>query len=408
MIEITAQPYVPGWARGVVGRDPQQTGSILVTDRVPLPPDARPAGVVVVDGAPFSHPMLSLLARGIPTVIVTAGQAQQLPMGETIALDGAHGTLGDVTAGPPPAAPQMPDRVETADGIPLEFCASVRNAAGAARAREQGAAAIGLVRSEFLAPPDGRMPDRAFYERELARLAEAAAPLPVTVRLIDVAADKQPAWFTAPAVPGRQGVRLYGSEPLHTVLEAELAALAALSDRYALRVLVPYVTRPDEARVWRERIHERLSVPVGAMAETPAAALDITALLAVADFVALGMNDLMQGLFGADRDDPEARRYLDPYAPVLYRFLAEVARLARERVGQVLLCGLFSQLPGVLPVLVGLGFRRFSVDPVFLPWLAASARATRSLKAAVLAAEICHARDSEAARRRLGVGPAPA
>jgi len=408
MIEIAAQPYVPGWACGVVSRDPRQPGAILVTDRVPLPPDAHPAGVVVVDGAPFSHPMLSLLAHGVPVVIVTAGQAQQLANGETIALDGAHGRLCSGAAGPPPAEPRMPERVETADGIPLEFCASVRDATGALRARVRGAAAIGLVRSEFLAPADGRMPDRAFYENEFARLAEAAAPLPVTVRLVDVAADKHPPWLAVPAAPGRQGVRLYDREPLQTVLEAQLAALAALSGRYALRLLLPYVTRPDEARVWRERIRQRMAVPVGAMAETPAAALDVAALLTAADFVALGLNDLMQCLFGADRDDPAARRYLDPYAPVLHRFLAETARLAQKQVGQVLICGLLAQLPGVLPVLIGLGFRRFSVDPVFLPWLAQSARATRSLKAATLAAEVCHARDSDGVRRRLGIGPAPA
>jgi len=403
MIAITGEPYVPGHARGLLSRDPGQSGAILVMDRPPLPPTAQPAGVVVVDGAPFSHPMLSLLARGIPTVMVTAEQEKDLPIGEAVALDGLQGTLGDAGSAPPVAEPPVPERVETADGIPVELTASVRGASDAARARERGAAAVGLVRSEFLVPVDGSMPDRAFYEHAFADLAKAAAPLPVTMRLIDVAADKHPAWLPQTPGDGQQGVRLYHSEPLHSVLEAQIAALEALAGRYSLRVLIPYVTRTDEARDWCTYLRKRLSLAVGVMAETPAAALAIRELLNVADFVALGMNDLMQCLFGAERDDPHARRYLDPHAPVLYRFLAEVAGLAGERCAQVLVCGLLAQLPGVLPVLIGLGFRRFSVDPVNVPWLADRVRITRSLAAATLAARICHAPDSVAARRLMTV-----
>jgi len=407
MIAISGEPYVPGLARGRLSRDPQQAGAILVIDQPPLPPAAHPAGVVVVDGAPFSHPMLSLLARGIPTVMVTAEQEQELPMGQTIALDGTRGTLGDPGSATAVPEPRMPEQVETADGIPVELAASVRSAADAARARERGAMAIGLVRSEFLVPADGSMPDREFYERAFGDLAKASAPLTVTVRLIDVAADKHPPWLSRVALDGQQGVRLYRSEPLQTVLEAQLAALSKLADRYSLRVLIPYITRTDEARDWCAHLRQRVSLPVGLMAETPAAALAVRELLAIADFVALGMNDLMQCLFGAERDDPEARRFLDPYAPVLYRFLSEIAGLAGERIAQVQVCGLLAQLPGVLPVLVGLGFRKFSVDPVFLPWLAERLRTTRSLAAATLAARICHAPDSVAARRLMTVSGHP-
>jgi len=402
-MRITGQPYVPGQAHGILSRDPRQRGAILVTDRPRLPTESHPAGVVVVNGAPFSHPMLALLARGIPTVIVSTEQEKQLHFGESIALDGVRGTLAEGVTERPVPEPAIMEHVQTADGIAVELCASVRDAADAARARERGAASVGLVRSEFLVPENGRVPDRAYYEQAFDQLAAAAAPLPVTVRLIDIAADKQPAWLQAPALSG-QGVRLYAREPLHSVLEAQLAALSVLAARYPWRVLIPYVTQAEEARAWRARIREQLSVPVGAMAETPAAALDVAGLLEVADFVALGLNDLMQCLFGADRDDPDARRYLDPYAPVLYRFLAEVARNAGERVGEVMLCGLLPQLPGVLPVLIGLGFRRFSVDPVFLPWMAERAGRTRSLLAAMQAAKICHAHDPDAVRALLGLG----
>jgi phosphoenolpyruvate-protein kinase (PTS system EI component) len=409
--QIDAQPYVPGQVRGVLSRDPRQAGAILVLDSPQLPACAHPAGIAVVDGAPFSHPMLALLARGIPTVIVTLAQAARLPWGEVMVLDGARGTLASDGSVPRAEPSPVRGRVTTADGAEVTLRASVRDAAGVAWARERGAESIGLVRSEFLVPEtDSAPPDRAFYHRALASLLDAAAPLAVTIRLLDIAADKHPPWLTAHdaygGLLGLQGMRLFETEPVRSVVDAEIAVLAELAGQNRLRVLLPYVTHPGEARDWCQRLRVRLTLPIGVMAENPAAALAIDTLLETADFVALGTNDLMQCLFGADRDLPTVRDYLDPYAPILYRFLAEVAQAAGTRVAQVQVCGLLAQLPGVLPVLLGLGYRCFSVDPVFLPWLAETVRNTRSVKSALLAAEVCHAGDSFNVRKLVRVDAA--
>lgn len=413
MVDITAFPYVPGQACGTVSRRPQQPGAILVLDNPVLPDDAHPAGIAVVEAAPFSHSMLALLARGIPTVLVTAGQAARLTEGCRVELDGASGRVRDAASNETfapvePAAPAAGGSVLTRDGVAVNLRASVRDAAGAAQARRRGAESIGLVRSEFLLPPDDAIPDRGFYEKEFTAIAETAAPLAVTVRLLDIAADKHPAWLppgtSTARLLGLQGVRLYEREPVRSVLEAQLDALATLAPKWPLRVLLPYVTFVAEARQWREHFALRASLPFGVMAETPAAALDVGALLKQADFVALGTNDLMQCLFGADRDQPDVRGYLDPYAPVLYRFLADVAQAAGADLARVQVCGLMSQLPGVLPLLIGLGYRSFSVDPVYLPWLAETVRTTRSLVAAVLAARVCHASDSMMVQELLGLG----
>ena len=415
MMDIAALPYVPGQARGVVSRNPQQPGAILVLESPTLPAGARPAGIAVVEAAPFSHPMLALLARGIPTVIITAEQAVQLPDERHVVLDGTSGRVRDDRPDAPvesaaPAAPAAGKPVMTRDGMAVVLRASVRDAAGAAQARQRGAEAIGLVRSEFLLPPDGATPDRAFYVNTVAAIARAASPLAVTVRLLDIAADKLPAWLPRDRQAGRllglQGVRLFTREPVLGVVDAQLEALAALAPRWPLRLLLPYVTSAAEARYWRDVIFPRVPLPFGVMAETPAAAIEIRALLAVADFVALGTNDLMQCLFGADRDQPAVRDYLDPYAPVLYRLLAAVAQAAGADLARVQVCGLLSQLPGVLPVLLGLGYRTFSVDPVFLPWLAETVRTTHTLKAALLAAKVCHASERASVRELLGVGAA--
>jgi phosphoenolpyruvate-protein kinase (PTS system EI component) len=370
----------------------------------------HPAGVVAIDAPLLGHSMLRLLARGIPTVAISEAQAAQLPDGTSVSLDGATGRIGtssEALAAPPPR-PTAARPVTSADGALVELRASVRDTQGAAAAVANGAAAIGLVRSEQLTPADGATPDAVFYTQALGALCEAARPLAVTVRLLDIAPDKLPAWFAVavPAVPfGMQGARVYAWPAVRAVVDAQIEALAQLARHCDLRVLVPYVTDLAEFELWRERLRQRLpaTVPIGAMVETPAAALAIGEWLAVAEFVALGCNDLMQCLFGADRDAAPLRRYLDPYAPVLHRFLRGIAAAAGVDIARVQVCGLLPQLKGVLPVLLGLGFRNFSVDPVTVPYLAQAVAVTRVSEAAALADAACAAQRSSEISTMLGV-----
>ena len=265
---------------------------------------------------------------------------------------------------------------------------------------EFGAEAIGLLRSEFLVPEDGRLPDAAFYRSAFRKLCETAAGLPLTIRLFDVAVSKRPSWLPlAPVdagVLGRQGVRLYADEPVHGIYLAQLQAIAALAPEFEVRVLLPYVADLAELQYWRDDIKQQLAYPVavGAMAETPAAALQLREWLEVVEFVAIGCNDLMQCLFGADRDQPELHRYLDPYAPALYRFLRQVADAVQDRLDAVQLCGVLPQLPGILPLLLGLGYRAFSVEATLLPYLWSTIAGTHAGDARMLAERVCRARSS--------------
>jgi phosphoenolpyruvate-protein kinase (PTS system EI component) len=174
-----------------------------------------------------------------------------------------------------------------------------------------------------------------------------------------------------------------------------LRALGPLSRRFAVDLLVPNVDTVgqfERLQAWITRTLANPDVRVGAMLETTGAALAVDGFLAATDLVGIGLNDLMQSVFGADRDLPDVQARLDPYSPALYRLLRAVAALAGSRVDRVQLCGILPQLPGVMPVLLGLGYRRFSVDVVHAPYLArAVARRTaaqdRRLAEAVCAAE---------------------
>ena len=404
--------WVPGVAQGMVSRRPAR-GVILLADQEGLRAlSVWPAGCILYQAAPFSHATIGLLARGVPTVIVEEEQARTLVEGQVVTVDGGSGRVlpGDapeaaVSAAPPPA----PRPLLTKDGCEVGLLASVRDATGARLALERGAAAVGLVRSEFLVPPGGDAPDTHFYTEAFEEVCRCASPLAVTFRLLDLASDKHPAW--AAALPagttlGLQGVRLYDHALVRPVLGAQLAALARLCGRFGLRVLIPYVTTVEELVRWRAHVAEGLpacEVPIGAMVETPGTAMMIDELAQAADLVAIGTNDLMQCLFGADRDEPHIAHYLDPYSPAVFRFLRATAERAGPAVARVQLCGLLSQLPGVLPVLIGLGYRVFSVDVAHIPYLARTVSALSCAECIATAEAVCTAHSPREVAEILGI-----
>ena len=407
MISITGMPYFPGVARGHLHRglvgDVSQCIAMIEEGAFQVP-EQLPAGLIVVDSAPFSHRMIGLLGLGVPTVLVTAEQSALLDTAEEIVIDGSSGLVtNDLqhAAVKERAGRESTGSRQMADGEPIHLLASVRHTQAASQALAVGAESIGLVRSEFLQPDDGSLPDKAYYLEAFRAIAESASGLTVSVRLLDVAVDKLPAWLPpdpgAGQALGLQGTRLYSTEPVAKVVNAQLAALSELAGQYSLRVIVPFIVRLEEYEFWLARVRERLpdKLPVGVMAETPASVLDIDLLLNNADFVAIGCNDLMQSVFAADRDIAELRHYLDPYAPVLFRLFRQIAGRAGLKLAQVQLCGLLPQMQGVLPVLLGLGYRSFSVDAPFIPHLSSVASSLNRAECQDLACRVCEARTTQ-------------
>jgi phosphoenolpyruvate-protein kinase (PTS system EI component) len=140
------------------------------------------------------------------------------------------------------------------------------------------------------------------------------------------------------------------------------------------------------------------------MLETVGAALLVDRFLAESALVAIGLNDLMQSLYGADRDIPQVSDELDPYAPGVYRFLAHVARVAGSHLGRVQLCGILPQLPGVLPILLGLGYRTFSVDLAHAPYLAQIASTRTCTQDRALAEAVTAADSAREVKGLMGLG----
>lgn len=414
-LSIYGMPYFPGVARGVLCRGVEActANSIVLLSPSEIQSfKVLPAGFILVEGAPFSHSTIALFGYGIPTVIISQQHAVDLREGTSLLLDGSTGQITDDTETEATQVHDLPQlqagqSVFTATGESVRLCASVRSVKAAQRATEIGAESIGLVRSEFLLSDDNRIPDFEFYQHSFHSLCKAASPLSVTIRLLDIAADKTPGWMPVSDLPagalGMQGVRLYGIEPVRSVIEAQLSAINSIANQFNIRILIPYLVRYEELSYWRDRVSERLSrtLAIGAMAETPASVLDIHNWFDRADFVAIGCNDLMQCLFAADRDKSELRHYLDPYAPALYRLFKQVADGVGENLEKVQLCGVLPQLQGVLPVLLGLGYRIFSVDAHFIPYLAKAVNSTKLADAERLAADVCDATESSEVLEKL-------
>jgi phosphoenolpyruvate-protein kinase (PTS system EI component) len=396
-------------ASGELQRGTSNPGVIaLVNMMEALEPISPPAAFIIAGGTPLSHAMIELVSKGIPTVVIDAGQVGLLTPGTRVSVDGATGLIaingGDVSLTqriPPP--PPAGDPIHLIDRTTIWLMASVRNSDQAHQALISGASGIGLVRSEFLASDTPELPSVARLTRELENLCIAAGHLTVTIRLIDIAADKPPRWLPQAQhilhPLGMQGSRLYPYEPIQSVVRNQLAVLAKLSKSYPIEVLIPFIGRRDELLCWIEFVRRVLpkSVPIGAMAETPAAVLDLASWGDLVDFFSIGTNDLIQYYFGADRDEPTLSNMLDPYSPALYRLLRQVADAAAEYREGIRLCGVLPRLTGVLPVLVGLGFRHFSVDPIWIPYLAQTLYAISLTDAEALARRVCACSDSKEA-----------
>jgi phosphoenolpyruvate-protein kinase (PTS system EI component) len=409
---------VPGRVAGTIETDPARArpDSILLIRQEHLAMvSAPPAALVLAEAAPFSHPLIRWLGCDTPVALIGIEEADRWGPGQAAILDCARGELRkrdvgeDVPVWESPRAPQGDRPVMTADGTAIRLEASVADAPAAHRAARRGASGIGLVRSEYLHPADGSRPTADFYRRAFADLLTAAEPLGLAIRLLDLAQDKWPPWLTG-GLPGEAQLGLHGSqlfdEPaVAEAVAAQVAALADLPRSRRLRLIWPSGRSLDDFRRWRDQARAALGAgfPIGAMVETPMEALALDRWASEADFVGLGCNDLLQHLCGADRDDPRQRRLLDPYRPELFRFLRYAADRAGPALDKVHLCGLLSQVEGVLPMLIGLGFRNFSGEAALIPLLARVVAEISGAGCAALVAGVCAARGSAEVRESLGV-----
>jgi phosphoenolpyruvate-protein kinase (PTS system EI component) len=262
----------------------------------------------------------------------------------------------------------------TKDDVMISVLANVACSDDTERAMLNGAEGVGLYRMErtYL----GRVvpPNTDELLTEMRQTLEAAKGRTVCVRLLDLGTDKPLPFmnFLAETNPslGRRGIRLLREYP--ELLRANLRAVLELSKEFDVRVLVPMVTLPDDVAVVRENLTQLASelqistLPkLGAMIETPAAALSAQEITKHADFLSFGTNDLTQYAFAADRENAAVERYFNDTADIIFRLL----RLTHDDVPDAPLsvCGELAGRAEHIPQLLQCGIRTLSVAPPLIP-----------------------------------------
>jgi phosphotransferase system enzyme I (PtsI) len=270
----------------------------------------------------------------------------------------------------------------TLDGERIELLANIEMPADAAAAMEVGAAGVGLFRSEFLfMNRGGELPGEDEQFEAYRSAVEAMKGLPVTIRTVDIGADKPLDRMSAnelrhehalnPAL-GLRAIRWSLSEP--GMFRQQLRAILRASAHGKVKLLIPMVAHLSEVRLTLEalsRARQQLTeagkpfghVEIGAMIEVPAAAIMLPAFLRHFDFVSVGTNDLIQYTLAIDRADESVAHLYDPWHPAVLRLLAQTITLARSAGREVSVCGEMAGDPAFTEILLAMGLKSFSMHP---------------------------------------------
>lgn len=382
-------------------------GEILVTD------DVAPAelaqlqaqgvmAVVTAGGSTLSHSAILARSLHLPLIVGAPEALARINDGDVLAVDGGSGLIvrepdaADLRAHRARLKEQARERrqlnrlrrepTRTLDGVDIKLWANAEALKDVAEAHALGSAGIGLYRTEFLflnrpAPQGGQPPDEDEQFRAYRDLVLGMTGRTVTIRTLDLGADKLDGSGVAlrgepnPAL-GLRGIRL--SLARRELFETQLRAIVRASGYGPVRILLPMVSGREEiiavrrllkriVRDLRSQGHELAeSIPLGAMVEVPAAAIALPGFIGAVDFISIGTNDLVQYVLAADRNNEALGELYSPLHPAVLRLLHEVIRTAQRREKSVAVCGEMASDPALVPLLLALGLQEFSLHPATL------------------------------------------
>ncbi|MBN8263700.1 MAG: phosphoenolpyruvate--protein phosphotransferase, partial [Xanthomonadales bacterium] len=374
-------------------------GEILVTDTIAPAELAQlqaqgVMGIVTAGGSALSHSAILARSLHLPLVVGAPLALQKVNDGDVLVIDGASGLVvlepnaDDLRAHRARVADSKRERKQlnrlrrepsrTLDGVDIKLWANAESRDDVAEAHALGAAGVGLYRTEFLFMHSRTLPDEETQFRAYRDLVLGMTGRTVTVRTLDLGADKADNTGLAlrdepnPAL-GLRGVRL--SLARDGLLHAQLRAIVRASGYGPVRVLVPMVSGIEEMRAVRNalrEVHASLRadghevadhVPLGAMIEVPSAALALRGFIDLCDFLSIGTNDLVQYLLAADRTNEALGELYSPLHPAVLQLLRDVVRLAARRGKPVAVCGEIGGDPLFAPLLLALGLTELSLHP---------------------------------------------
>ncbi len=379
-----------------------RVGEILVSDTVAPSELVHLAehgvlGVVLTSGSPLSHSAILARSLRLPMIVAAHDALSHIQDDDLILIDGEHGdvvvhpTAQDlaryrswqrevVQRGKILALLRDAD-TRTRDGVPIHLYANAELPADIAQARACGAAGVGLYRTEFLFLQRKEIPGEEEQFLAYRDLVLGMGGLPVTIRTLDLGADKADSTGLVlddednPAL-GVRGVRLSLRRPQLMIMQ--LRAILRASNYGPVRVLVPMVASAEEMASVRYLLNECARdlrtagyeiadhIELGAMIEVPAAAIALPGMIKKLDFIAIGTNDLVQYTLAVDRNNDQLANLYDPLHPAVLKLLAQTIATAARAGRQVTLCGEMAGDVRYTGLLLALGLTEFSMHPGLL------------------------------------------
>lgn len=355
-------------------------------------------GIVLATGGVTSHASLLAKSFEIPTVVAAEGVLEGVRKEDSLIVDGNSGV---VFVNPNQDIVGEYDRLErhylavnreldemrdlpaeTTDGHRVELFANMGLLTDMRFAQNHGAEGIGLYRTEipFLAYHD--FPSEAQQLALYQKVVEGMDGKPVTIRTLDVGADKYPPYVSiARSEPnpflGWRSIRvsLEASETFQMQLRAILRA-GALGP---VRLLIPMVSSLEEilqvkatlrevkAYLARSNVAFDPDVEIGIMIEVPSAVQVVNRLVTEVDFVSIGTNDLIQYLLAVDRGNRKVAPLYEPFHPAVLTAVDQIIRAAKDKGKRVAMCGEMAGDPLSTLLLMGIGLEEFSMESLSIP-----------------------------------------
>ncbi|KLO58922.1 phosphoenolpyruvate--protein phosphotransferase [Delftia sp. WSY_4] len=352
------------------------------------------AGFITAVGGRTSHTAIVARSMDIPAVVGARAAGQLIRQDDWIIIDG---NAGVVIVDPSPIIlaeygfRQRQNELErerlsrlrhtpalTLDGERIELLANIEQPGDGPAAVHAGAVGVGLFRTEFLfMGRGGNLPGEEEQYRAYREAVDGMQGMPVTIRTLDVGADKpldkaQPKdYYLNPAL-GLRAIRWSLADP--AMFRTQLRAILRAAAHGQIHLLFPMLAHQSEIEQTLAQVRLAQSeldargvahgpVKLGAMIEVPAAALIVRTFLRYFDFLSIGTNDLIQYTLAIDRADETVAHLYDPLHPAVLKLVADVIAEGRAQGKNVCVCGETAGDVAMTRLLLGLGLRSFSMHP---------------------------------------------
>jgi phosphotransferase system enzyme I (PtsP) len=271
---------------------------------------------------------------------------------------------------------------KTLDGTRVDLLANINLLGELPLAREMGAAGIGLYRTEFPFLIRPSFPSETEQYLVYRQVVMAMDDKPVVFRTLDIGGEKTLAYTDTVREPnpelGLRSIRF--TLAYRDIFDQQVRAiLRAAAGRDSVGIMFPLISSVDDFlrarqvvvdcldRLKEDGLEHNGHPAIGMMVELPSVVETMAEFAAMADFFAIGTNDFVQYMLGVDRSNKRVADYYRPEHPAVLRALARVVRIAAEHEKPISVCGEMGHDAVMIPFLLGIGIRRLSIDPQFMP-----------------------------------------